>query len=54
MSFFFFLGIQLLLVLVCLQGPFLFGTFLRILLVRFLLGAYQGMAVLLVFLPLGD
>ena len=54
MSSFFFLGILLHRVLVCLQGLCLFVTFLTILLVKFLLGAYLGMAVLLVFLPLGD
>ena len=54
MSSFFFLGILLHRVLVCLQGLCLFVTFLTILLVKFLLGAYLGMAVLIVFLPLGD
>ena len=42
MSFFFFLGILLLLVLVCLPGPCLFVISLRILLVRFLLGCLPG------------
>ena len=50
----FFLGILLHLVLACLLGPFLFGISMRILLVKFLHGACLGMAVLLVFLPLGD
>ena len=52
MSFFFFLGIQLPLVLVCLLGLCLLGIDLRVSLVRFLLGAYLGMGMLLVFLPL--
>ena len=50
----FFLGIHLPLVLVCLQGPYLLGFSLRVLLGEFLLGACLGMAVLLVFLPLGS
>ena len=54
MSFLFFLGILLPLVLVCLLGPYFLGTTLRVLLVGFLLGACLGVAVLLVFLLLGS
>ena len=52
MSFSFFSGIQLPLVLICLQGPFLLGITLRVLLVESLLGACLRMAVLLIFLLL--
>ena len=54
MSFLFFLGIHLPLVLVCLLGPYLLSITLRVLLVGFLLGACLGVAVLLVFLLLGS
>ena len=52
MSFSFFSGILLPLVLICLQGPFLLGITLKVLLVGSLLGACLRVAVLLVFLPL--
>ena len=54
MSFSFFSGIQLPLVLICLQGPCLLGITLRVLLVGSLLGACLRVAMLLVFLPLGN
>ena len=53
MSFLFFLGILLPLVLVCLQVLYLLGIALRVLLVGFLLGACQGVEVLQIFLLLG-
>ena len=54
MSFLFFLGILLPLVLVCLLVPYLLGITLRVLLVGFLLGACLGVGVLQVFLLLGS
>ena len=54
MSFLFFLGILLPLVLVCLQGPYLLGFSLRVLLVGSPLGACLRVVMLLGFLPLGD
>ena len=54
MSFLFFLGIHLPLVLVCFLVPYLLSITLRVLLVGFLLGACLGVAVLLVFLLLGS
>ena len=54
MSFSFFLGILLPLVLVCLLGLFLLDFSLRVLLVGSPLGVCPKVVVFLVFLPLGD
>ena len=54
MSFLFFLGILLPLVLVCLLVPYLLGITLRVLLVEFLLGACLGLEVFQIFLLLGS